>query len=56
MLVLVLSINYALNKPPKQPSQKLISSSDLNFSENKQKNTTLLSTEYQQFINYFITE
>jgi len=63
VLVLVLSINYALNKPPKQPSQnpkqpsqKLISSSDLNFSENKQKNTTLLSTEYQQFINYFITE
>jgi len=53
VLVLVLSINYALNKPKKQSLPKVIPVSNLDLSENKLKKTTVVLTENQKFINYF---
>ncbi len=53
VLVLVLCINYALNKPKKQPSKKVIPGSNLGLSENKLKKTTVISAENQKFMNYF---
>jgi len=53
ILVVVLSINYALNKPKKQSSQKVIPGSHLGLSENKLKKSTVISAENQKFTNYF---
>jgi len=53
VLVLVLSINYALNKPPKQPLPKVIPGSDLGLSEKKLNKSTVVLTENQKFMNYF---
>lgn len=46
-LALVLSINYTLNKPHKQPDSPVIFSANFDYSEKDQKTSSILPTENQ---------
>jgi len=52
VLVLILTLNYALNKTQKQSAPKVIYGSSQNFSENNQKKIATLSSDNQSLANY----
>jgi hypothetical protein len=47
VLALVLSINYTLNKPHKQPDSQVIFSANFDYSKKDQKANLMLPTENQ---------
>ena len=52
MLALVLSINYTLNKPQKQPDSQVIFSANLDYFEKDQKNISILPAENKPLTNF----
>lgn len=52
VLALVLSINYTLNKPQKQPDSQVIFGANLDYAEKNQKNTSIVPSENQPLTNF----
>lgn len=52
MLALVLSINYTLNKPQKQPDSQVIFSVNLDYFDKNQKNISILPAENKPLTNF----